>query len=75
MHTSFLLQVIPADPADLQTDSDNLDFNFRTHGGVRLDDQCVVTAQLPAYPGRIHIGRWIDGNTRMLWEAEFSESR
>ena len=33
-------------------------------------------AQLPTYPiGRIYIGRWIDGNSRMLWEAEFSESR
>ena len=33
------------------------------------------TAQLPAYPGRIYIGRWIDGNSRTFWEAEFSESR
>ena len=81
VHTNFVLQVIPDDPADLTADRqpsgfDNLDFNFRIHGGVRLDDQCVVTAQLPAYPiGRIYIGRWIDGNSRMLWEAEFSESR
>ena len=81
VHTRFLLQVIPDDPADLSADRqqhgfDNLDFNFRTHGGVRLDDQCVATAQLPDYPiGRIYIGRWIDGNRRTLWEAEFSESR
>ena len=74
--TNFVLQVTPNDPADLSADRrpsgfDLLDFNFRIHGGVRLDDQCVVTTQLPDYPiGRIHIGRWIDGNDRTLWEMK-----
>ena len=72
VQTDFLLQVIPDDPADLQADFDNLDFNFHTHGGVRLDDQCVATAQLPDYPiGRIYIGRWISGNSRTLWDVDF----
>ena len=78
--TRFVLQVVPDDPADLTADRqshgfDHLDFHFRLHGGVRLNDQiaeCVATAQLPDYPiGRIYIGRWIDGNTRTLWDVEF----
>ena len=74
--TNFVLQVSPNDPADLPADRqqhgfDHLDFYFHMHGGIRLDDQCVVTAQLPDYPiSRIHIGRWIDGNHRMLWEMK-----
>ena len=48
-----------------------LDFYFYRHGGIRLDDQCVVTAQLPDYPiGRLYIGRWMAGNDRMLWEMK-----
>ena len=76
VQTNFLLQVIPVDPEDLPTHRqpsgfDHLDFNFRTHGGVRLDDQCVATVQLPDYPiSRIYIGRWMDGNNRSLWEME-----
>ena len=74
--TNFVLQVSPNDPADLPADRqqhgfDHLDFYFHMHGGVRLDDQCVVTAQLPDYPiSRLYIGRWIDGNHRMLWEMK-----
>ena len=74
--TNFVLQVRPDYLADLSADSgpygfDNLDFNFRTHGGIRLDDQCVATAQLPDYPiSRIYIGRWMDGNNRSLWEMK-----
>ncbi len=72
VQTDLLLQVIPDDPADLQADFDNLDFNFHAHGGVRLDDQCVATAQLPDYPiGRTYIGRWIAGNSRTLWDVDF----
>ena len=79
--TRFLLQVIPVDPAHLIADRqphgfDHLDFNFNTRGGVRLDDECVVTAQLPDYPiDRIYIGRWIAGNTRTLWDMDFSGAR
>ena len=74
--TNFVLQVSPNDPADLPADRqqhgfDHLDFYFHMHGGIRLDDQCVVTAQLPDYPiGRIYIGRWMAGNHRMLWEMK-----
>ena len=74
--TIFLLQVSPNDPADLSADRrpygfDNLDFNFHTRGGVRVDDQCVVTAQLPDYPiSRIYIGRWMADGNRILWEMK-----
>ena len=81
VQTIFLLQVSPVDPEDLSADRqpsgfDNLDFYFldfyfRMRGGIRLDDQCVATAQLPDYPiSRIYIGRWLDGDNRMLWEME-----
>ena len=79
MQTKFVLQVSPNDPADLSADRrsngfDHLDFNFRIHGGVRLDDQCVVTAQLPDYPiSRIRVGQWISEEDRTLWEAELLE--
>ena len=74
--TIFLLQVSPNDPADLSADRrqhgfDNLDFYFDQRGGVRVDDQCVVSASLPDYPiGSLYIGRWIDGNHRILWEMK-----
>ena len=74
--TNFVLQVIPNDPADLSADYrpygfDNLDFSFHTRGGVRIDNQCVVTAQLPAYPiSRIYIGRWMADGNRTLWEMK-----
>ena len=76
VETIFLLQVSPNDPADLPADRrpsgfDHLDFYFHMHGGIRLDDQCVVTAQLPDYPiSRLYIGRWMAGNHRMLWEMK-----
>ncbi len=76
VETNFVLQVIPVDPADLSADRrpsgfDHLDFNFYIHGGIRLDDQCVVTAQLPDYPiSRIYIGRWMADNDSMLWEMK-----
>ena len=76
VHTNFVLQVIPNDPADLSADRrpygfDHLDFVFHTRGGVRVDDQCGVTAQLPAYPmSRIYIGRWMADGNRTLWEMK-----
>ena len=76
VETNFVLQVIPDEPAYLSANRrpsgfDHLDFNFRMRGGVRLDDQCVATTQLPDYPiSRIYIGRWTSGNNRMLWEME-----
>ena len=76
VETNFVLQVSPDEPAYLSADRrqygfDNLDFYFYRHGGIRLDEQCVVTAQLPDYPiGRLYIGRWMAGNDRMLWEMK-----
>ena len=76
VQANFVLQVIPDEPAYLSADRrqygfDHLDFNFRIHGGVRLDEQCVVTAQLPDYPiSPLYIGRWMAGNDRMLWEMK-----
>ena len=76
VQTIFLLQVSPNDPADLSADRrqhgfDNLDFYFDQRGGVRVDDQCVVSASLPDYPiGSLYIGRWMAGNDRMLWEMK-----
>ena len=76
VQANFVLQVSPDEPAYLSADRrqygfDHLDFNFRIHGGVRLDEQCVVTAQLPDYPiSHLYIGRWMAGNDRMLWEVK-----
>ena len=76
VETNFVLQVSPDEPAYLSADRrqygyDHLDFYFYMHGGVRLDDQCVVTAQLPDYPiSRLYIGRWMAGNDRILWEVK-----
>ena len=72
---TFVLHAIPVDPADLPADRrpygfDLLDFNFRIRGGVWLDEQCVVTAQLPDYDiSRIRVGQWIAAENRTLWEA------
>ena len=76
VQAKFVLQVSPDEPAYLSADRrqygfDHLDFNFRIRGGVRLDEQCVVTAQLPDYPiSHLYIGRWMAGNDRMLWEVK-----
>ena len=76
VETNFVLQVSPDEPAYLSADRrqygyDHLDFYFYMHDGIRLDDQCVVTAQLPDYPiSRLYIGRWMAGNDRMLWEVK-----
>ncbi len=72
--TSFVLQVSPIDPAGRQPhDFDNFDFYFFRQAGVWLDDQCVVTAQLPGYAiDRIRVGQWSSNGNRTLWDAEFS---
>ena len=78
VQANFVLHVIPDDPADLpaarqQYGYENLGFNFHTRGGLQLDDQCVVTTQLPVYPiSRISIGRWIAKEDRTVLGAEFS---
>ena len=82
----FVLDVVPADPADLpphrqQYGSENLDFYFdygsrRKSLGFRLGDQCIAIAHLPAYAiDRIHIGQWIPEEDRTLWEAKLPPIR
>ena len=72
----FVLHAIPLDPADLPAHRrpygfDLLDFYFRTRGGVRLDDQCVVSVQLPDYAiSRIRVGQWLAEENRTLWTTE-----
>ena len=71
----FVLHAIPLNPADLPAHRrpygfDLLDFYFDWRGGVRLDDQCGVIAQLPDYAiGRIRVGQWIAAENRTLWET------
>ena len=72
----FVLHAIPLDPADLPVHRkpygfDLLDFYFRTRGGVRLDDQCVVSVQLPDYAiSRIRVGQWLAEENHTLWTTE-----
>ena len=71
----FVLHAIPLDPADLPAHRrpygfDLLDFYFHVRGGIRLDDQCVASVQLPDYAiSRIRIGQWIADGNRTLWET------
>ena len=71
----FILHAIPVDPADLPAlrrpyGFDLLGFYFHIRGGIRLDDQCVVTASLPDYDiSRIRVGQWIADGNRTLWET------
>ena len=53
-HARLFLHITPANPADLPADRRargfaNLDFQF-THHGARIDDICVASLDLPAYP-------------------------
>ena len=72
----FVLHAIPLDPADLPVHRkpygfDLLDFYFRTRGGVRLNDQCVASVQLPDYAiSRIRVGQWLAEENRTLWTTE-----
>ena len=76
----FVLQVTPANPADLPTHRqrhgfDSLGFYFYPRG-FRLGDQCIAIAQLPAYTiDRIRVGQWISKDNRTLWDAELSASQ
>ena len=80
VQAKFVLHLIPVDPAALPPHRqrygfDNFDFYF-DQVGVRLADQCIATAHLPAYPiGRIRVGQWISGDNRTVWDAEFAESQ
>ena len=71
----FILHAIPVDPADLPSHRrpygfDLLGFYFHIRGGIRLDDQCVVSTQLPDYDiSRIRVGQWIADGNRTLWET------
>ena len=74
----FFLHVAPASADDLPDGRkrygfDNLDFAFRNIG-VRFDETCMATVELPAYPiAEIRTGQFADG--RRLWEARFPFSK
>ena len=74
----FFLHVVPVDRHDLPEDRkrwtfDNLDFSFE-RGGVRLDDVCVASVQLPAYPiAEIETGQFAGGER--LWDGEIRFQR
>ena len=75
----FFLHIIPAAVADLPAAArergfENLDFRFTDHG-ARIDDRCVATLKLPAYPvERIRTGQFISGEGS-LWRVEFPIAR
>ena len=71
----FILHATPVDPADLPSHRrpygfDSLSFYFNVRGGIRLDDQCVVSTQLPDYDiSRIRVSQWSTEENRTLWET------
>ena len=70
----FFLHVVPVNLNDLPDGRkrwgfDNLDFSFE-RDGVRLDDVCMTSARLPAYPiAEIETGQFA-GDGRRLWDGE-----
>ncbi len=72
----FFLHVAPADPQDLPYNRrrqgfEVLDFSFPERG-VRIDDACLVSVPLPAYPVRaLQVGqRPHPKATHPLWQAD-----
>ena len=72
----FFLHVAPADPQDLPLNRrrqgfEVLNFSFPERG-VRIDDACLVSVPLPAYPLRaLQVGqRQHLGATRPLWQVD-----
>ena len=72
----FFLHLIPADVADLpdypkQYGFDNLDFHFRTRGGM-FDGKCLAKVPLPGYGiSEIRTGQFVPGE-RQVWKEEFT---
>ena len=85
VQAKFILHIHPADPGVLpirrrRYGFDSLGFYFDQRDfdqrGVRVGDQCIVTAHLPNYAiGRIQVGQWISSENRTLWDAEFAPGR
>ena len=66
----FVLHVVPRDPRTVAAGFENLDFYFHQRG-IRLDDRCLATVPLPAYPiQRLWVGQWVSADDRWLWQAE-----
>ena len=66
----FVLHVFPVDPRAAPAGFENLDFHFHQRG-IRLDDRCLATVPLPAYPiQRLRVGQWVSQDDRWLWQAE-----
>ncbi len=69
----FFLHVTPANADDLPDDRkphgfDNLDFSFESRG-VRFEEKCMVSVDLPSYPiAEVTTGQFAGGER--LWEAE-----
>ena len=72
----FFLHLIPADVADLpdyrkQYGFDNLDFHFRTRGGM-FDGKCLAKVPLPGYGiSEIRTGQFVPGEGQ-VWKEEFT---
>ena len=70
----FFLHVTPMNADDLPDDRkphgfDNLDFSFESRG-VRFEEKCMVSVDLPTYPiADIKTGQFAGGER--LWDAEF----
>ena len=69
----FILHAVPADPQALPgRPFANLDFYWPARG-ARLDDRCLASVPLPAYPlRRLAVGQWISGAPRPLWQADLA---
>lgn len=69
----FFLHVTPMNADDLPDDRkphgfDNLDFSFESRG-VRFEEKCMVSVDLPSYPiAEVTTGQFAGGER--LWEAE-----
>ena len=71
----FLLHVAPADPQDLSRPHRRLGFEVLhfafAERGVRVDDACLVSVPLPAYPLRaLRVGQRMQWAAHPLWQAD-----
>ena len=73
----FLLNVVPANPADLpeeRREFGNASLNFDFDNQSAVAGRCVMTIPLPLYPiATIQTGQWTDDG--FLWEREIRDVR
>ena len=71
----FFLHAVPANPQDLPFNRrrqgfEVLNFHFPERG-VRIDDVCLASVPLPAYPVRaLRVGQQAPGTALALWQAD-----